>query len=213
MVWRTGSPTCAVRPFKTIEQAYVGKTFVLDWKTSRATLDKTWEDRLFDSWQWKLYASYYGAGLVFYRGVNDRDDTRELILEPPPDVSAETEKQFRQILEYRNTLINNREMPWPRNMPSACGAYGRECKYQEDCRTEGYVRDYVPVSSVNAPLSYSSMSRMMLCPEKHRRYILEHQGTGPELADTEETARGRAVHRGLEEVYKQLALLQNEGVL
>lgn len=201
------------RPFKTIEEQYVGKQFVLDWKTSRSTLDKTWQDRLEGSWQWKLYAAHWDTGLIFYRGVNPRGETREFILEPPEDVYYSAEQQFRQIKESRDNYLVKDIFPWARNMPFACTAYGRDCEYIPTCHSEEYPRNTKElIKEIQSPLSYSSMQRFMLCPEKHRRYLLDQAGADLQ-GNTEETSKGRAVHRGLEVVYNQLMELQKANVI
>lgn len=178
---------------------YAGKKVVVDWKSTANTLDKTWEDRLLDSWQWRKYLYFENADVMIYRGLG-RDSSgevkfREVFIERPAKLEEDILVQLQGCAISRQSLIEAGLEVWPRKMPSACGAFGRECPYFLDCRDGSMPRGAVlPGRS----FSYSSMDKYLLCPERYRREILSE---GQE--DTEESLFGQAVHRGLAEVYTQ----------
>lgn len=179
-----------------VSRKYAGQKCVIDWKTTHSTLDKTWEDRLLDSWQWKKYLYCSGAQVMLYRGFNRHGETRELLIERPPDLEQIVPEQMIGVALERQALISAGLTVWPRRMPGACGSYGRECPHLADCRSNTMPRAAILPGRT---LSYSSMDTFMLCPERARRSLLE-EGT----SDTKETLSGQAIHRGLAEIYRQV---------
>lgn len=179
-----------------VSKKHAGKKATIDWKTTHSTLDKTWEERLLDSWQWKLYMYFTGVDVMLYRGFNRKGETRELMIERPAGLDEVVLSQISGVAVEREALIQLGAEVWPRKMPGACGSYGRECPFLGDCRDNSMPRaSILPGRS----FSYSSMDRFMLCPERYRRGVLQE---GAE--DTEESSTGQAIHRGLAELYTQV---------
>lgn len=216
-----------LREYKEFSAALVGKNFIIDWKTSKGTLDKVWETRLADSWQGKLYTVGDGCQHIIFRGISQNEDVgeRECIFQMPPaeEVQGQVFQQFRL---YRAMMLMHEdfitpELPsWSRHMPYACGAYRHECTYKLDCTTNSAPYINIPVEILHKPVSYSSGERLALCPEKHRRYLIQREGLDPSVTsdeddseDTDETNLGNAVHRGLQEAYNQLRELRLKGTL
>ncbi len=166
---------------------------VVDWKTSKNTLDATWRQRLVDSFQWRMYAELTGSRRVIYRGVNRKLETKFIDIEVPPDNATTVYRQIFGVELMRQAVENT--AVWPLNTQS-CFAFGRQCPYYLDCQGDTMPRAIVPLTS----LSYSQMSDFLLCPERCRRRRLEPQG---ESDDSQETGIGKAVHRGLAEIYRQ----------
>jgi hypothetical protein len=178
---------------------HAGKKVVIDWKTTYATLDTTWKDRYADSWQWKKYAHFGGADIILFRGVNRKGETKEIFIEVPKNNSEDVNLQLTGLVAERRALIESGLDVWPRRMPSACGSYGRECPYFEDCRTLTMPRG-VPFPA-DKSFSYSSMDVFMNCPERNRRAVVESALGAQEVTD--ESDFGVAVHAGLAELYTQ----------
>ncbi len=178
-----------------ITKQHAGKKTIIDWKTTHSTLDKTWEDRLLDSWQWRKYLHFSEAEVAIFRGFNRKGETRELLIERPAGLSEQVLTQISGVAVEREALIQLGAEVWPRKMPGACGSYGRECPHYGDCRDNSMPRATIlPGRS----FSYSSMDRFLLCPERYRRGVLEE---GAE--DSEESLAGQSIHRGLAELYTQ----------
>jgi hypothetical protein len=170
----------------------------VDWKTSRNTLSSDWRDRHLYSWQGPTYCHGIGKKyqltprLFEYRGISRSLETKPVLLQidnPAPSV----EVQYGGLRVMRDALIAAELPVWPKNMPSACGAYGRDCEYLEDCRE--HTEPFVQIE--RKPFSYSGASTFMLCPEKYRRNLVAGS------ADSEETIFGNLVHVGLAEAYRQ----------
>lgn len=175
---------------------YAGRRVVIDWKSTGSALDKVWDERLLDSWQWKKYLYFDNADVMIYRGIHRDGSTRELIIERPPGLEASVIDHLRGITVARNALITAGLDVWPRNMPQSCGSFGRDCPYREDCRDFTMPRGLV---SIEKSISYSGMSKFLLCPERYRRSVLEDGQEG-----TEESNIGVAFHRGAAELYTQV---------
>ena len=177
--------------------------YIADWKTSKSSLDSDWKTRLLDSWQWRIYSFALGAKVFSYRGLSRKGETREVIFEVP-------ENNDQQVVEYlkgaslmmRPLLESNLEV-YPRHMPFACKAYGRDCPHLLDCK------DYtMPRKAVNdlkddpfkgyLSISYSQLEKLFLCPERMRRDMIADKGE-----DSSEAGLGKCVHAGLENLYKQ----------
>jgi hypothetical protein len=187
---------------------WADKPFVLDWKTSKNKLSTAWKNRLVDSLQWKLYCLLEPEypGLIIYRGISRQGDVREVIIEPPAKehMVAEVEAIVGPVSHFIQHLKESEV--WPRNMPASCHAFGYECPFYNDCED-----NEMPPRAIDVEhLSYSSLTRFLLCPERLRReklvYLeaLEAEVEGEIEPDgTDATRFGNAVHRGLEELYKQ----------
>ena len=167
---------------------------IVDWKTSRNTLDGLWRSRLIDSFQWRIYARASGSVLVAYRGLNRKGEVKELILRVPESNTQEVEEQVIGLGSMRAALVDQELPVWPRNSPNACFAYNEQCPYYADCQGNSMPR----VRLDHAPLSYSQMNSLMLCPERTRRGIIADREGKPE-----ESLFGNAVHRGLAELWRQ----------
>lgn len=180
-----------IKPFT----EYAGDKFVLDWKTSKNTLDTDWRERLIDSWQWRFYHTGNDAKVIIYRGLSRNGETKEVLLAPPVSTKEETLEYIRGTIAMRQSLIQLGATVYPRHRPFACHAYGRECPFYADC--DNY--DTIPkVALLDSEMSYSRLEHLLLCPEKHRRLVLQNDAD-----DSEETDFGQAVHRGLAEVWRQ----------
>jgi len=166
---------------------------VIDWKTSKNTLDATWRQRLVDSYQWRMYAHLVNAQKVIYRGINRKLEKKFIEIEVPKDNYIVVERQLLGINLMREGVKNL--SVWPLNTQS-CYAFGRQCPYYLDCQGDTMPRKVVELT----PLSYSQMQDFLLCPERCRRRRIDPQGKGE---DSEETSIGRAVHAGLAEIYQQ----------
>jgi hypothetical protein len=188
---------------------WAGKSFVLDWKTSKNKLSTDWKNRLLDSLQWRLYCllEEEWPGLIFYRGIGRQGDVREIIIEPPqPEyLIPQIESDIGPVGDFIKKLGKTAEI-WPRNMPHACKAFGVECGFYSECEDGDMPPALVPIEN----LSYSTINRYMLCPERLRREKLAYQlakeleiegEVEPDASDA--TRFGNAVHRGLENLYKQ----------
>lgn len=178
--------------------------FILDWKTSRNTLDEEWSRRQKDSWQWRLYSLMTGATTVIYRGLSrpklDRGkwkcDTREIVLEVPENNGEIVGAYLDGVIGMRQTLVEMGLDVWPMYKPGACGAFGQVCPFLPDCRQGTMPRSKV----MDRDMSYTQLERFSLCPEKHRRMLLD--GVGKD--ESEEALFGQAVHRGLSDLYSQV---------
>lgn len=186
------------------------KKFILDWKTTKSTLDSDWQDRYIDSWQWRHYLAFSGAETFIYRGIRRRSqingdlETKEIIIHASedPNLIRASQNQIKQIKGNRDNLIQLGITPWPMNKPGACHKYGYDCPYINDCWA-GNPDDRV--LDKDHPVSYSRMEDFMLCPERFRRNALASRDAieGEEQDISESSNFGSAVHRGLQEVYKQ----------
>lgn len=213
-----------VREYKSFTRDHVGKKAIVDWKSTKGALDAAWVTRLEHSWQWKLYAAAQGAEIMIYRGIAKSEGEREVILDLPPveDLEEIVEHQFRgyhEVLRLHDSRTNIRHPAWNRHMPYACGAYAHKCPHVEDCTKHTSPFVIIPPEILAKPISYSSGERLALCPERHRRYLIAREGLDTtlgevdDLDETEETRLGSAMHRGLEEAYKQMKTLRESGKL
>jgi hypothetical protein len=179
----------------------VGHIGEVDWKTTKTGLGHQWRQDLIDSWQWRTYAAsplpgYEPSKLFQYRGIGRNQETQEVHLEIPEGVEEAVDLHYTQLNRQRNSLVTFGEVPWPRNMPNYCNAYGRTCEYHDDCRNDTYPLEIPPPKK----FSFSGMKTFQGCPERHRRDSLNE---GP-AEGTSSTTFGSAVHRGLAELYTQL---------
>lgn len=178
----------AFKPFE-------GQAFLGDWKTTKGALDSDWANRYKYSHQWPLYTlAFPDTKLFTYRGISRLGDTREVIIEIPPGVVEQASQYLMQVRGMRDTLKG--QAPWPRHQPSACKAYGRECDFIEQCRDNVVI---IGDFNFEKPMSYSGSETFQLCNEKHR--LTQIAGYGE---DDETLAFGKAFHRGIAEVYRQV---------
>lgn len=200
-----GILTGAVKPYNgenLAKRDFTGLTIICDWKTTDGALDSTWKERQRKSWQWKLYALGTGAAIFSYRGISRgrKDhtgchDTNELIIEVPPSNGTEAREYLTGAFVQRAAYVDAGLVVWPRNRPGSCKAFGRDCPFDDECEEYSMPR----IAPGDRQLSYSSINDLMLCPEKHRRKSLNPD----EREETDSTIFGQAVHRGLEELYRQ----------
>lgn len=184
----------------------LGKRIAIDWKTSgKQDLDTSWKKYYVDSWQWKIYAWAEKIDYFEYRGISKTSgDTKEILIEVPKDNSGNVLTYLNQLESMRMGLQNS-GFPWPQHIPYACGAYGKDCAFLDDCK-KGKVAYGEPD---NIPFHYTSSETFLLCPEKYRREALLEQQYGRDKVGSAETRFGSAVHRGMQEIYKQLKEKQN----
>lgn len=175
-------------------QDFGNKRYIIDWKTSKNSLTTEWKDRLINSWQWRLYSDVVDASLFVYRGLSRNGDTKEVLIQVPEENGQEALEQRISIGREIHALRDIGAAVWPRNMPFACGAYGRDCEFMKDCQDYSMPKGVPPEKL----LSYSYMSTFQLCNEKARRYAMGHNND-----NSDETNFGRAVHRGLAELWRQ----------
>ena len=169
-----------------------GERVIIDWKTANGELDKKWTERLLDSWQWRIYAYATNATHVLYRGVSRNGAFRTVTIEVPPNNATQVELHIQQLHAMRG-LLTSSAVPWPRNKPEACNAFGRPCPHLAICRGG------LPTpQGVGKPThSYSSLKVFQLCPERAR---LDAVLATDE--DSEEASFGRIVHAGLAAAYR-----------
>lgn len=180
-----------------VSKKYAGKKAVIDWKTSSGQLDKVWENRLLSSWQWRMYLYFTDADLMIYRGLNREGKTRELWIDRPANLEEDLIPQLQGVMAQRAALVASGLEVWPRKMPMACGSYGRECPYIEDCNALTMPRALIPIDKT---LSYSGMDKLLTCPERYRRSVIEDRSSSE---STEESNFGVRVHAGLAELWGQ----------
>ena len=173
---------------------YAGAAGIVDWKTTKGALDADWANRYKYSWQWPLYAMAYPETRLFsFRGINRAGETREVIIEVPPEKAEEARRHMEQLRAMRDVLAGS--APWPKKMPSSCKAYGRECEFKDQCWSNVVVTGEIDTKK---PFSYSGSETFLLCPERYRLTQLSGYGE-----DDEVLAFGKAFHRGIAEIYKQ----------
>jgi hypothetical protein len=174
----------------------VPQRIIIDWKTtSRKTLDAEWKDRLAQSWQGRFYLFSETADEMHFRGVKYDGVTAEVILPWRSSYEWEVPLQLEGIWAQIQAL---KPFPvYPRSMPKACGAFGRECPRLMDCKL-GTMPQGVPR---HRDLSYSTVEKFLLCPERFRRDNLEEDG---KEGGSEESSTGSGFHRGIAEIYRQV---------
>lgn len=190
----TGRGTPVLKP-------YAGNSIVVDWKTTSRHVDQDWKDELRQSWQWQLYSHATDARIFMYRGVSlkyeltDGDkETNELILEVPLSNGDEVRTYLQAVYMERQAYVDSGLKVWKQNKPTACVQYGQKCPWLDGCEEFSMPL----VNPGDRQLSYSSIKKFSLCPEKHRRDCLVE---GKE--ESPHTIAGKAFHRGIEELYRQ----------
>lgn len=182
-----------------------GKKLIVDWKTSNSnTFDKAFKDRYINSWQWKIYSQYGHANLFEYRIIGKgTGETIEILLENSKSINDSVENYLEKVNLMKECLSECNDF-WPQHMPQACNTYGKSCPYKHDCENN----IYIPGVDIREPLHYSNIETFLLCPERFRRGEISRQNEGLDSHSTTETLIGSAVHRGMEEIYRQLKELQ-----
>lgn len=197
-----------VKKPKYLPKESFGKILQVDWKTTNtSTFDSEWKKRYVKSWQWKIY-SEYGPGDYFeYRAISKGSgDTKEILLEASKDCFPVLEHLI-GVQEMRNALTLSDYTNWPKHQPFACKAYGRDCPYLEICENNNNFEFKTPKEF--KVLHYTSSETFLLCPERYRLTEILTGDIGLDSESTSETAIGSAVHKGMEEIYKQLKEKQN----
>ena len=179
---------------------FAGHKIVIDWKTRTGDLDQRWKDRLVDSWQGRIYAALSGSVLINYRGVSRRGNhteypCKDVLLVVPYTNDREVEEYVRGKTAERNALIELGLDVWPRHMPDACNAFGRECPFKGDCDAYSMPR-YLPETS--KVMSYTSYHNFCLCPERARRLERLLEADGGEEANV-----GDGFHKGMAALYRE----------
>jgi len=175
-----------------------GSVCIVDWKSTSGTLDLTWQTRLVDSKQWRLYSIIPpGADYISYRGINAEGKTREVYLNVSsmPPLQESMDNFFGGVGDMMAAL-SPRSL-YPQNKPSACGMFNSVCPFKQDCDNGTEPRYLLPVEEI--ALSYSGAQRFLQCPEKYRRIKTAEAG----IDGSEATRTGTAVHAGLESIWRQ----------
>ena len=181
---------------------YAGKLVLVDWKTTGNHLDTRWRRRNELSWQWRIYSAAFGASLFLYRGVSTylttdlRSEVREFGIVVPGTNYEYVKGVIRSTLAEARALESSGR-PWPRALdPSACMAYGQECKYLGDCHAgEDRVTVPLPAEALEY-MTYSRLAKFRLCPDKYRM----DQSLGAE-DETDSTTLGKLFHLGAQALY------------
>lgn len=185
-----------------LKENFAGATLLWDWKTTDSDVDWAWEQKQKESWQWRQYAYATNARLFSYRGMSRKfKDTRECLLLVPETNGKEVREYLTGAFSIRQSFVDADLKVWPRHAPFACKAYGRDCPFKDDCKEYGMERK----NPGDRQLSYSSINDLLLCPERHRRKAMSE-----EREETDSTIFGQAVHRGLEEMWRQGRELQSQ---
>lgn len=194
-----------------------GQHDVLDWKTA-SELDKAWNDRLADSWQWKLYLAVYEAQTFIYRGLDKsalapripgqpydwgKAPIKELRYQAPESNRRDVLNWIAGSMAMRDTL--DARFPaghWPRHMPDACRSFGQRCAHWDECRGKG---EPTPGMFQTKAFSYSGITKFLNCPEHYRlATVTGHREPSPA------TELGNAVHRGTAALYAQFNQLRKD---
>lgn len=188
---------------------YAGKRVAYDWKTAvtRSTLDSEWKDKHRDSHQWEIYSLLEPLEVFSYRCVTrptqkDPDkpskcEMADITIEVPAGLNG-VENHLSGVFLQRQSLMEGGFQTWPTNRPHACGSFGRDCPYLSVCPG-----DPGPIPA-DKSFSYSSSNLFQLCPERYRRHVRDSLVEGAEdLEESDATAFGTAVHRGLAELWRQ----------
>jgi len=172
------------------------KTILVDWKTRQGEITKEVIQRYRDSWQWRMYlASVPRVQKEFrYRIIGDESSV-EVVLHPYEGLGEEVGK----LLDAVSSTIDvqgegDKYFSWAKNMPGACKAFGRWCKFVGECRERKAVSGVPTIEH----LSYSSVETAMLCMERLRRGRLEREA-GEELE--EEALFGTVFHECMGVLY------------
>jgi hypothetical protein len=185
----------------------VGKKILVDWKTTSAVNFGTdVRKRYINSWQWKIYCNYYNYNNPIdyfeYRLISKiTGDTHEILLKNNSEISKQVTNYIKHVNKMRDSLISV-DTEWPRHMPYACEAYARSCPYKNDCDNNNVIKG-IP----SEPFHYTTIENFLLCPERYRLREITAPIVPVEPGESS-TMLGSAVHRGMEEMYKQLMMLQ-----
>ncbi len=183
---------------------YQGLPYCIDWKTTSKELDNIWRNRQISSWQWQNYSHLTDAKIFIYRGISRKETLKEVILKVPEINSFEVTEFNESVGGQIKYLVDNNIKVWPRNKPFACSAYGKTCFYINDCENFSMKQEVPKMGN----LSYSFVNKFLLCPERARRELIE---IGDISDNTDESNFGKAVHKGIANLWQQgFGLLQNK---
>lgn len=186
-----------VKPYKD----FVGQKILFDWKSTSSNLDHSWKEKCYDSWQWRRYSANREAKLFEYRGLNWNDDIAISVIQVPGNIKEQVAAFMSGLVVLKNATVDSALDIYPMNQPRACNSFGQECEYKYDCENFTMPRACL----LDRSYSYSSDDKFLLCPERYRRDNLKPQSNIP-VSDA--AFLGTCVHRGLEEIYKQLIAIQ-----
>lgn len=169
---------------------------VVDWKATLQDVDSRWGYRQADSWQGKFYLLTTGARGFYYRGVDAKLATREVVIK----VSPLTQLQIATTEDLYDTLLERwPDGPWPMSKPRSCWYGNQKCRFYDDCHEQP--SGLVPITPVRnrAHLSHSFLTSLLACPEQARREEL----LGEKRARSYDMDLGRAFDRGVSELWRQ----------
>lgn len=166
--------------------------YIADWKTT-GKIDQEWIARMNSSWQWRIYLWATGADAFSYRGIQRDGYTRQVTFERYEGLNDSVENYVTGIQNIRSALKDL--VVYPMKRPYACRAYGRPCRYMDDCSADGRMRQLVDPAS----LEYTTMEYLLLCPERYRR----NEVFGRDAEGSEDTAFGTVFHKAIACVYQQ----------
>lgn len=179
---------------------YAGKMIVVDWKSTAGELNSVWADRLWNSWQGRIYAAVTGASLVEYRGISYKDGfkLRPMLIDEAGGNASDVPVFLAGVDRMHSALVQSGLRVWPQNMPGVC-MYGGGCEYKDRCLSGAVIPgQYIPAPE--DALSYSRIMELLKCPEKYRNSRLN---PSTEVDQRPEIAMGHAIHAGLAEAYSQ----------
>lgn len=187
-----------VRPDGTVE--------VVDWKsTGSITPEK--RAALSISWQGRIYATAAQAQRYTYRLVERSGACSEVSVPWPNSAYCEVDvSEYLDNVIYRRKRMHEWISPWPRSMPYACGAYGRDCNYVDECarHNQSGARPLVQLG----PLSHSSIEVFNLCPERYRLdEVTKALGQGQDRPEDDGSQLGSSFHAAIAEAWRQLGKL------
>lgn len=173
---------------------------VIDWKTRQtADVDSDWARDLKDSAQWRIYAWASRAPIFIYRGISRRSrKAREVVIEVEPGNDAWVSNYLRGVATQHTALVTAALPVWPQVKPRSCRAFGRDCEYKQDCRAGGAALKPDPLLG-SRDLSYTSIERFHLCPERYRRHALAPEGE----YESDDSLFGQTFHVGVAEAWRQ----------
>jgi len=178
---------------------------VIDWKWS-ANLDAKWVERQRYGMQAGIYSLLCGdtwsAPLIWFRGICPPVEVTNLLVTNGKDRRRHAANGLELTLENLNLLVGkNGGGTWPRNLPGACFAFKRPCPYYEDCAAAEFP-DHGAVKGQFITMSKTLYDKLLLCPERARRYLLIKKDTYDPDVDRRALI-SKIFHRGMAEVYRQ----------
>jgi hypothetical protein len=188
-----------------------GSFLIRDWKSAWNLEDPKklarWRWRLEVSWQAPIYASSLGipasdVSFVFC-GVSRYGTTQQVVRRFTSKDFIVTGDFLANTKTAMSVMHRGQTLPaWPKNMPQACGAYGRDCPWIAEC-PKGNDPPSGDVQLVDDELRYSYATLFWLCPERYRRTRLEELA-GEVTDPTEPPLVGSLLHTYMEFVYQRV---------